>query len=69
MTLGEENVVNEIHQHILSKRKGYGSRAEKSEYQVPLEGRTSEKHGLKCRHQLGEKIGRPIQRENSRRKY
>lgn len=29
---GEENVVNNIQQHIISRRKGYGNRAEKAEY-------------------------------------
>lgn len=46
--------MNNIQQHILSRGKGYGSRAAKAEYQVPLEGSTDEKQALT--HQLdGEK--------------
>lgn len=47
VTGGEENVVNEIHQHILSIRKGYGSRAEKAEQWVSVfGGSTNENRAL-----------------------
>lgn len=58
-----------IHQHILSRRKGNGSRAEKAEYQVPLEGSTNEKQALKWKHEVeGEKKGGKNRKKWKKRK-
>lgn len=55
--------MNGIHPHILCKRKGNKSRAEKAEYQVPLERSTNEKQALKRKHRAeGEKTEGPDQR-------